>query len=400
MLMSLLSITAAAQAVPAGPLLVPVVPVPRSLMIWWIDSERAGPKKPDSDAVWLERVAVVKAHKDNLTAISPCIYGFDGGGKLALQAAQAGTVKHMPLISNLGLDIVPLIAADGGIGGLANLIKNPTPFISAAVDAALKNNYSGYNFDNELRGREDPRSWAALEKYAAGWMAFLDKFADALHAKGKTLSVDIAGCCGWVDTAHPLAPSGHCHGAFATHEFVATTCAQYKASRLDKVFGMSTYSGSLNGGPKPDAKDHNQYAGVNVTKTIANVTQSAVGKEKYSIGFKGGWPVCANYTQVLAQAITRASRIRPSTRASTGLSLHVATAGDVRVRRDSERDDPLHHKHDGCATRGVLGGRSAFAGTVGCPRILFTRRIEREQNRGREEEGEGGNRQPKIFECY
>jgi hypothetical protein len=296
MSLSIQSMTAAAaaQAVPGPP--VPVPPQGRSLMIWWIDSNRAGPKKPDSDAVWLERVAVVKAHKNNLTAISPCIYGFDGGGRLALQAAQAGTVKHMPLISNLGLDIIPLIAADGGIGGLANLIKNPKPFISAAVAAALKNNYSGYNFDNELRGREDPRSWAVLEKYAAGWMAFLDKFADALHANGKTLSVDIAGCCGWVDTTHPLAPAGHCHGAFATHEFVATTCGQYKASRLDKVYGMSTYSGSLNGPPIPDTRDHNQYVGINVTKTIANVTQTAVGKEKYSIGFKGGWPRC-NSTQ-------------------------------------------------------------------------------------------------------
>ena len=38
------------------------------------------------------------------------------------------------------------------------------------------------------------------------------------HAHGKTLSVDIAGCCGWVDTAHPLAPSGHCHGAFSRRQ--------------------------------------------------------------------------------------------------------------------------------------------------------------------------------------
>ena len=137
----------------------------------------------------------------------------------SVMAVQAGTLKHMPLISNLGLDIEPLIAADGGVGGLAALIKNPTPFISAAVAAALKNNYSGshwrdchsaeppsffsscfnrdvegtsaqsqsrrrlysgYNFDNELRGREDDKSWSFLDKYAAGWMAFLDKFADAL----------------------------------------------------------------------------------------------------------------------------------------------------------------------------------------------------------------------------
>ena len=69
-----------------------------------------------------------------------------------------------------------------------------------------------------------------IQDYGAPWINFLSHFADALHAVNKTLSVDIAGCCGWVDTKHPLGPAGHCMGAFATHEFVATTCAMYKAS--------------------------------------------------------------------------------------------------------------------------------------------------------------------------
>jgi hypothetical protein len=214
-------------------------------MIWLIDSNRAGPGKPDSDSVWQERASTVVAHKSNLTHISPCIYGFDAGGRLAMQKAQAGTAKHLPLFAATGLDIVPLIGADGGVGGLAALIRDPEPFIDAAISAALKNNYSGYNvgyvrfrpsalspgstlqksylaccsppavtrhysdpnctwifhsqFDNELRGRQDSRSWAFLKPYAAPWIAFLNKFAAALHAHGKTLSVDIAGCCGWVD---------------------------------------------------------------------------------------------------------------------------------------------------------------------------------------------------------
>ena len=237
-------------------------------MIWLIDSNRAGPGKPDSDAIWQERAANIAAHKSNLTHISPCIYGFDAGGRLAVQKAQEGTLKHLPLFAATGLDIVPLIGADGGVGGLAALVRNPGPFIDAAVSAAVKSNYSGYNFDNELRGRADSRSWAFLKPYAAPWMAFLDKFATALHAHGKTLSVDIAGCCGWVDSEHPLAPAGHCQGAFATNEFVATTCAQYKSSQLDRVYGMSTYSGALNGPLYPDAKDKTTYNGTLITKTV------------------------------------------------------------------------------------------------------------------------------------
>jgi hypothetical protein len=73
----------------------------------------------------------------------PLHLGFDAAGRFALQKAQAGTAKHLPLFSTLRLNIVPLIAADGGVGGLRALIKSPTPFINAAVAAAVKNNYSG-----------------------------------------------------------------------------------------------------------------------------------------------------------------------------------------------------------------------------------------------------------------
>ena len=89
---------------------------------------------------------------------------------------------------------------------------------------------------------------------------------------------------------------GHCAGAFATHEFVDTTCAMYKASRLDIVYGMSTYSGHINGPPIVDKADNNTYDGPTVIKTIANATQTGIGAEKYALGFKGGWPYCSNYT--------------------------------------------------------------------------------------------------------
>jgi len=58
----------------------------------------------------------------------------------------------VPQYAALGLDIVPLIDASGGIGGLHNLLKNPGPFIAAAVALAVKQNYSGYVYRTACMG--------------------------------------------------------------------------------------------------------------------------------------------------------------------------------------------------------------------------------------------------------
>merc|ERR1711879_248790 len=122
-------------------------------------------------------------------------------------------------------------------------------------------------------------------------MSFLNNFADALHLHNLTLSVDIAGCCGWVDTEHPKAPAGHCAGAFASHEFVGTTCPMYKASRLDRVYGMSTYGDAIDG---PHNSTHGY--GPKVLMEIASAARQAIGPDKYATGFKSGWPYCGNAT--------------------------------------------------------------------------------------------------------
>ena len=109
----------------------------------------------------------------------------------------------------------------GSVGGLLRIaLTFATPPCGRVVGIPR------YNFDNELRGGASESSWAGLKPYGPHWMAFLGDFADALHAVNKTLSVDIAGCCGWADTAHPKTPLGHCYGGFSDHEFVYTSCAE------------------------------------------------------------------------------------------------------------------------------------------------------------------------------
>ena len=60
---------------------------------------------------------------------------------------------------------------------------------------------------------------------------------------------------------------------------------------------MSTYSGKINGPAIPDTRDNNTYDGFEIIRDIGNATKTGVGAAKYAIGFKGGWPDCANYTK-------------------------------------------------------------------------------------------------------
>ena len=65
-------------------------------------------------------------------------------------------------LAALGLEVHPLIAGPPNLQGQAALMRNPKKYIDAAVAEAVRNNYSGYNFDNELRGKFTEGSWAFL----------------------------------------------------------------------------------------------------------------------------------------------------------------------------------------------------------------------------------------------
>jgi hypothetical protein len=89
---------------------------------------------------------------------------------------------------------------------------------------------------------------------------------------------------------------GHCAGAFAAHEFVYTTCADYAKSKLDTVYGMSSYNAPLNGPPWSIGNNYT-VDGPAFLKMFANRTMVELGgNTKYGLGFKGGWPYSSNYS--------------------------------------------------------------------------------------------------------
>jgi len=238
-------------------------------------------------------VADVRSHRENVTGIIPFLYQYDAHGNF-VHFDKYGNVHPWssisPYLSNyteMGLEVTPVIWGGGGVSGVANLGQK---FIDDAITEALKMGYKGYNFDNELRGKTTESSWAYLKPHAAAWMTFLNTFADALHSHNMTLTVDIQGCCGWVDTEHTKIPAGHCAGVFAEYEFVATRCPMYKESHLDRVYSMGTYSDMIDGN---DTTGYHRSPET-LFKMVA-AAQQAIGPEKYATGIKGGWPYCRDW---------------------------------------------------------------------------------------------------------
>lgn len=81
---------------------------------------------------------------------------------------------------------------------LRELFADPSTFISDAVDAAVTYGYTGYNIDFEP---EDggiillvcfSYVSSGTNDDAIAYVAFLNTFADALHAQGITITVDVA----------------------------------------------------------------------------------------------------------------------------------------------------------------------------------------------------------------
>lgn len=145
----------------------------RSVMVW-MGLEMTGEHVPRD-------LALIHYYRRDLTAVSYEQYELGAGSNLTL----------IPGISNVtasvesdGLQAWPMIIS-ASLPNIETLLENQSGFISKAVSAALRLNYTGYNVDFE------PTAEANLS-VAREYAGFLNNFADALHTAGKKLSVDIA----------------------------------------------------------------------------------------------------------------------------------------------------------------------------------------------------------------
>ena len=123
----------------------------------------------------------LSAHRTDITGVSyeHCILD------------STGDLVAIPLVTNVtnkvrsfGLDAYPMIIS-ASLSDIEYLLAHPSGFIQSAVSAAIGAGYTGYNIDFEP-------TQAANATVAIAYAKFLSTLADALHAHGKKLTVDIA----------------------------------------------------------------------------------------------------------------------------------------------------------------------------------------------------------------
>jgi hypothetical protein len=121
-------------------------------------------------------------------------------------------------INSMGLESWPLLSSfphpPQFIDWMREVFRTPDPFIQSCIDEAERYKYIGYNLDWE------PTGDGVTNKDGENYATFITTFADALHARGLGLSVDLA-------TWSPI--------------WNLTAIA---ASTADKAISMGTYTGT------------------------------------------------------------------------------------------------------------------------------------------------------------
>lgn len=137
-----------------------------------------------------EGQTIVAANRGTFNEVSPWVYGLARNGQIVPQAPEAAaqTAAGMAQLRKLGISLVPSIAnrtnGQWAYEPLADILHDPaamTRHINDIVALVQRENYTGIDIDYENLPATDRRVFTT----------FVTRLADALHAKGKMLSVAV-----------------------------------------------------------------------------------------------------------------------------------------------------------------------------------------------------------------
>lgn len=148
------------------------LPIARQSWVWLWNNYASG-------------LAAISENPGAITVVSPNTYTLSDSGTFQVASTKA---EICPQAYSLGLKCDPLIQNDqtnpAGINALLTSSSLQSAFIQEAVATAKSSNLDGYNVDFE------PSS--GVLNLASQYGVFLTNFANAMHAAGMKLSVDVA----------------------------------------------------------------------------------------------------------------------------------------------------------------------------------------------------------------
>lgn len=167
---------------------------------------------------WGKYIVDIQAHRDNLTTVIISPYEMSKSAALVPQGTHSSVaLESASKLRAMGLRVTGLVACNpSGVRAAMYDEQLATRFIKQALAIAAETGLDGFNLDAEF-----PND--ANHTDGAQFIAFLNNFADALHATNRTLSVDVHG-----DGSTPF--DFHVWGP------------EYARSQVDRIITMATYT--------------------------------------------------------------------------------------------------------------------------------------------------------------
>ena len=130
--------------------------------------------------------------------MSPFWYSATGSSATITRTGSASALATvMSALRAQGLPVVPSITDGTSAGVMSALIANPSAratHVNAIVSLVVNNGYDGIDIDYEVFAYSQIPQWSSIQP---NWIAFVRELADALHSRGKLLSVTVPPV--WID---------------------------------------------------------------------------------------------------------------------------------------------------------------------------------------------------------
>jgi len=148
------------------------------------------------------RAAIIN-RSGSIGDVTPLFYGTNNDGTLRLLGPQSQLDATISATRNAGLQLFAGVFDSTGRGVMSGILDDPTAraaHVQQLVNLAVTKNFDGIDLDYEVFAFSHPRSeWPAITE---DWVVFVKLLSDALHAKGKLLSVTVPPV--WVDSSNQI----------------------------------------------------------------------------------------------------------------------------------------------------------------------------------------------------